>query len=760
MITVKELARGLKRPVDEVIALIEASGMGKVDEDSVLRNSQAMILYDIIKKKRDRRNERLRFDREQQNTFNRLMDADMIFIDTCSLLKPQAELFWDRAESILRKRQAKIIIPFSVIREMWKHTDNPEKPGLQDFANHALERIEELTSQGLVEISGEESDCLADQTFMKLIEKYRFDRQILLITEDMNLSIDALNRNQTRSSTFIPMKVANIRFDGYLKQQNLQDLEIRALKKEAREAREEEMKRERERGNSQKNEAKAEKEVVTQGQSYCSVCGRDMTKENARLIRKGKEPHSICNRCYYKEKNEQKEKPKENLPIKKTVREQRREPGYIGTVLSDYKGLGPGSKEFDSLRVFYNGWLSRKEAGKRAADLYYLNLYNLEEGLQKSERREEIMKMLWKGYLSPAIKAIKRFEYRSADKKLKGMTKRLAELLDVDLILPEGMEESSTSEEATAPAAEDAKAEDVAEESVTEAAEPAEETKAEDTTETEKPERKNRSAKSDRKRSKNWKNEKKTARAQEAKTPDETKTEDDQKASAEASEAANVTEEADKPEPIEATPPEEAVQTEADQEQKPKEEAPSEEKKNDQPKKQNRSSGNRSGKSGSRNSQNRKNRNQSGNRRKTRTSDQSPKKNQQGNQKSNNRQNQQNQKNSEKVHSEAKKNPEEVPPESKKVRDQGGSHSEKKNEQKSEQKSTSAKIEESNPKAQSSKAKEEKKQETAPKNHEVKAPQTPASTRKTASRTRVSQKKTTKKINPITRWIPRRKKAR
>ena len=48
-----------------------------------------------------------------------------IFIDTCSLLSDQADMFWRNITPILQREHKAIIVPFRVYEEVKKFSDNP-----------------------------------------------------------------------------------------------------------------------------------------------------------------------------------------------------------------------------------------------------------------------------------------------------------------------------------------------------------------------------------------------------------------------------------------------------------------------------------------------------------------------------------------------------------------------------------------------------------------------------------------------------------
>lgn len=423
MITVKEFAKGTGKTVKEVLEAIKRAGMGVMQENDFLNNTQAMLLLGIFKREEKKEKNDLDYSPEKQQELKRLLAADVIYMDTCSLLlKPKVDYFWQRAEQVFKRNHRKITLPFSVVQELWKHLDNPEKPELTRDAQDALDKIEKMVAKGMVEVLGDEAGWFADQSFLRLIENNRFSNKVLLITEDLNLSMDVLMKNKTRSAAFIPVSVASLGYDGYLNEKTEDELEIRSLKREAREKREQE-------ASAGTQESRKPRKFV------CASCGKDITQANEKRIRKGKTPHLICNACFFKEKD-QKAQEQRAMKAGQDIKEPRksRTTGVVGTILYEAKGLQESSKELESLRVFYNGWLSQKESGKKLGELYRLNKIPLDEALENSPRKQEIVKKAWKEYLSPTLKAVKKFEYRSAKNLIEPFLPWISQELGVKLI--------------------------------------------------------------------------------------------------------------------------------------------------------------------------------------------------------------------------------------------------------------------------------------------------------------------------------------
>lgn len=123
-----------------------------------------------------------------------------VFIDTCSLLKgkPIIEPFFKEAIPLIKKYSNPIIIPSKVYEELRKHSSSRNET-LSQNAKYCINLIEKLSEEKIIEIRGEPSDKFADNVFLVVFTKFRLTHNLMLITQDINLSIDLLNLNNSKS---------------------------------------------------------------------------------------------------------------------------------------------------------------------------------------------------------------------------------------------------------------------------------------------------------------------------------------------------------------------------------------------------------------------------------------------------------------------------------------------------------------------------------------------------------------------------------
>ena len=124
-----------------------------------------------------------------------------IFVDACSLLHPDADKFWMNIVPILQRENKKLIIPLRVYEEVDKFASDPKQyekknqsdPQFHSRAVKAKQNIIKMKSAGIVAVMGDETDNFADNVFLTVFTKYRMKYNLMLVTQDNNLSNDIIN---------------------------------------------------------------------------------------------------------------------------------------------------------------------------------------------------------------------------------------------------------------------------------------------------------------------------------------------------------------------------------------------------------------------------------------------------------------------------------------------------------------------------------------------------------------------------------------
>lgn len=136
-------------------------------------------------------------------------DNILIIIDTCSILNPGFPEFYERFAQLAARTQLKLIVPF-LVKEEIAHKYSTDA----HLKNVCMERMRLLLSgyeAGIISFVGSKEDqratrkdggigIQADPTLLEKALSYRTrGRSVLLITQDHNLSLDALSLNHFNS---------------------------------------------------------------------------------------------------------------------------------------------------------------------------------------------------------------------------------------------------------------------------------------------------------------------------------------------------------------------------------------------------------------------------------------------------------------------------------------------------------------------------------------------------------------------------------
>jgi len=146
-----------------------------------------------------------------------------IFIDACSLLSEQADIFWAHIVPVLQHETKSVIVPFRVYEEIKKFAENPalctqkRDPNLNQRAKATLNNIAKLQKAGVVAVFGDKNDNFADNVFQTVFTKFRLKYNLMLITQDRNLASDIIAIGKSKSvNTANRILVEQINKYGYL----------------------------------------------------------------------------------------------------------------------------------------------------------------------------------------------------------------------------------------------------------------------------------------------------------------------------------------------------------------------------------------------------------------------------------------------------------------------------------------------------------------------------------------------------------------
>lgn len=118
-----------------------------------------------------------------------------VFVDTCTLMHPKLEQFLAKVVPVLSLYGYKMVVPWSCIEELYKHTTNPK---LKLKAEKAFKELDRLSQY--VDIRGNEADGThADNVFLRVFTQFRTKYRLILISEDKGLKTDILKLNSSKS---------------------------------------------------------------------------------------------------------------------------------------------------------------------------------------------------------------------------------------------------------------------------------------------------------------------------------------------------------------------------------------------------------------------------------------------------------------------------------------------------------------------------------------------------------------------------------
>ena len=109
-----------------------------------------------------------------------------IYIDTCSLLKPNSVEFIDEMSTIAKSKNQKITLFKSVVRELEKVSK--EQPYMKKKATAILRKLYELKNDGLLEMIEGSEEVFSDPNFLEAVIKDIRKMNIVIISNDSKLT--------------------------------------------------------------------------------------------------------------------------------------------------------------------------------------------------------------------------------------------------------------------------------------------------------------------------------------------------------------------------------------------------------------------------------------------------------------------------------------------------------------------------------------------------------------------------------------------
>lgn len=140
----------------------------------------------------------------------------IIMLDTCSIMHEGCDLLIESMCPLLKKHNKKIIVPNKVIQELEKHYNSWSDPEKSKLAENGLHMCQRLKQEGCLSVRGGDYDNFADNVFFVNFSILRFKYNLVLITQDNNLSQDILQLNDMQTGSGKPVRVFKVSRNGAL----------------------------------------------------------------------------------------------------------------------------------------------------------------------------------------------------------------------------------------------------------------------------------------------------------------------------------------------------------------------------------------------------------------------------------------------------------------------------------------------------------------------------------------------------------------
>lgn len=181
---------------------------GIQSRDGTLTVKQAMELMQYIQANQSSP------EQKAQEYLERMISRYTLFVDTCSLMRPEFPQLLERMAPLLHSNEKMLMIPSGVENEL-KHL-LLKHDALRGQLGNLLELLDEKEREGIVMVCGSSATTFADQQMLTIAACSRVSDQVLFITQDNNLSMDILRLNELSSVRGNAVAVCRVNRYGYL----------------------------------------------------------------------------------------------------------------------------------------------------------------------------------------------------------------------------------------------------------------------------------------------------------------------------------------------------------------------------------------------------------------------------------------------------------------------------------------------------------------------------------------------------------------
>ena len=200
-----QLARAMHIDTDELSQLLMQHGI--VPRNDCLNEAQTRQLMRILQEQSSNA------EQQSQKNLEMVTDRYVLLIDTCSLLSPKCPGFLSHLIPLLKKKNKQLIVPSSVVAELTKLKKT--RIDLSAQIHQLLFRLAALRRESLICVYGS-NETFGDRQFLETAIHFMTNSELLVITQDRQLSMDLIEQNRLRSVQGHSIAVSRINSFGYL----------------------------------------------------------------------------------------------------------------------------------------------------------------------------------------------------------------------------------------------------------------------------------------------------------------------------------------------------------------------------------------------------------------------------------------------------------------------------------------------------------------------------------------------------------------
>ena len=205
-IGIPQAAKAMDVEVTELNEMLDRCGIHA--QDGLLSAGEVKALMGYLEAQREQA------VRHAQENLTMLVQRYALLIDTCSLLNEKFPVLMTHLIPLLRAEGKALNIPSGVIAELQSLTQT--KPELRAPIATLIRQLAALRQEGLVNVYGGHTETFSDKQLLTVANHFRTSTELLVITQDLNLSEDLMRLNELSSVQGKRLTVGRVNHYGYL----------------------------------------------------------------------------------------------------------------------------------------------------------------------------------------------------------------------------------------------------------------------------------------------------------------------------------------------------------------------------------------------------------------------------------------------------------------------------------------------------------------------------------------------------------------